>query len=303
MIPAYKASGDVPTCPVITQPDKGSDNKKVIVLVPGNPGFKAFYDEFASEVYDNLGQKIPIIQTGHLGQERLSRHYDSNLPPIEGNEHLYNLDAQVKHKIDIIKSTVPEDRDLFIIGHSIGSWMILEMLKDAEIRRRTQKCFLLFPTFERMAESPNGRKFCQHNSYIAPILVLLTKLFCLAPRFFRNFLVYIYLSILSLDVKLLPIVRRFIHPEVVERSLVLAREEMTRVREVDTQVIENNKGILKFYYGTTDGWVPVSYYEDLCVKIPGIDAELDNEEIAHAFVLKSSKVMALKVSGWIKDLM
>uniref|UniRef100_A0A1B0CG66 Lipid droplet-associated hydrolase n=2 Tax=Lutzomyia longipalpis TaxID=7200 RepID=A0A1B0CG66_LUTLO len=280
----------------------GGDKKKVIVIIPGNPGYKAFYDEFALELYNTLDKEIPIIQTGHLGQERLCRHYDRNLPPLNDNKQLYGLDNQVKHKIDIIKNAVPENHEIFLVGHSIGSWMILEMLKNTEIRKQTKKCFLLFPTIERMAESPNGQIFCRYNALFAPLLIFLTKLFCLAPRFLRNFIVSLYLYMSSLDGKLKIILRRFIHPEVVQRSLVLAQEEMIRVRDLDIRIIEENKSVLKLYYGTTDGWVPVQYYEEICQKIPEIDAELDSDNIEHAFVLKSSKVMAQKTSLWIKNL-
>lgn len=60
---------------------------------------------------------------------------------------------------EFIKKYVPEDAKLHLIGHSIGSWMVLNILKDNFISKRVTKCYLLFPTIEHMAKTRNGRFF------------------------------------------------------------------------------------------------------------------------------------------------
>lgn len=60
-------------------------------------------------------------------------------------------------QVAFIKQYVPKDAKLHLVGHSIGSWCILQLLKDQEIAKQVVRCYLLFPTIERMAETPNGK--------------------------------------------------------------------------------------------------------------------------------------------------
>lgn len=79
----------------------------------------------------------------------------------------------------------------------------------------------------------------------------------------------------------------------------MANDEMKRVCEADYDHIEQNKNILKFYYGATDGWTPVKYCQQLKEKVPNIDAQIDIYQFSHAFVLRSSIEMGKLVGGWI----
>lgn len=65
------------------------------------------------------------------------------------------------HKLHFINNYVPNDVELHLIGHSIGAKICLELLsrlasESGENRRAS--AYLLFPTLERMAETPNGRR-------------------------------------------------------------------------------------------------------------------------------------------------
>ena len=56
---------------------------------------------------------------------------------------------------------------------------------------------------------------------------------------------------------------------------------------------------LTFYFGTTDEWCPLEYYENLKRLVPETKAYVCNYGIQHAFVLQSSRLMANLVSQWI----
>lgn len=69
------------------------------------------------------------------------------------------MDIILCWQVEFIKRYVPEDAHLHIIGHSIGAWCVLNLLKNKDIEKRIQKCYLLFPTIEYMAETRNGIVF------------------------------------------------------------------------------------------------------------------------------------------------
>jgi len=68
-----------------------------------------------------------------------------------------------------------------------------------------------------------------------------------------------------------------------------------------SQVIEQNLKKLIFYYGATDHWAPVSYYEDMKKKFPEGEIYLCERKFKHAFVLESSEEVAEMVAPWIQD--
>lgn len=79
----------------------------------------------------------------------------------------------------------------------------------------------------------------------------------------------------------------------------MADQEMVRVREIDIDIIARNKHRIKIYYGAIDGWTPLTYYNQLKERIPDVDASVDDRQINHAFVLRSSVEMGIIVAEWI----
>ena len=68
-----------------------------------------------------------------------------------------------------------------------------------------------------------------------------------------------------------------------------------------SQVIEQNLNKLIFYYGASDHWAPVSYYEDMKKKFPDGEIYLYQRTFKHAFVLESSEEVAKVVAPWIRN--
>ena len=66
-------------------------------------------------------------------------------------------------------------------------------------------------------------------------------------------------------------------------------------------MIEQNLKKLIFYYGATDHWAPVSYYEDMKNKFPRGEIYLCERKFQHAFVLESSEAVAEMVASWIQE--
>ncbi|KAG8321691.1 hypothetical protein J6590_042288 [Homalodisca vitripennis] len=70
---------------------------------------------------------------------------------------LYTTSAQAAHKAAFLQQYLPANRKLYLIGHSLGAKLVSELLRNELIARHTQKCYLLMPTLERIADTPNGR--------------------------------------------------------------------------------------------------------------------------------------------------
>jgi len=55
------------------------------------------------------------------------------MPDPVTNPHLYDLNGQIEHKRAFIQHVVPKGPSIHFISHSIGSKIVLELLKDKEV--------------------------------------------------------------------------------------------------------------------------------------------------------------------------
>ena len=58
---------------------------------------------------------------------------------------------------------------------------------------------------------------------------------------------------------------------------------------------------LVFYYGATDHWCPVQYYDEIKKDFPSGDIRLCRNGFRHAFVLDTGKDVAGMVIEWLSD--
>ena len=84
---------------------------------------------------------------------------------------MYGLNGQVNHKMAFLEEFLPASCKISFIGHSIGCRIILELMKELSLSYNqnekslqtikqtlsVHKSYLLFPTIERMKQTPAGR--------------------------------------------------------------------------------------------------------------------------------------------------
>ncbi|XP_071439110.1 lipid droplet-associated hydrolase [Hetaerina americana] len=274
-----------------------STKDEIVLVIPGNPGVAEFYVDFCKKLHHKL--KKPVWVISHAGHEIIPHHMKP-APHLKGNKCLYDVAGQVKHKRDFICKYIPANVKISLVGHSIGCKMILDLLKDDIISNRVNKGILLFPTVERLAESPNGKLFTAIDKYFHLILVFLMALLKYMPYFIKFPLVKGYSLLTKIPLKFADTICRLVHPAVLEKVYFMARDEMKTVKSLDRDLINKNISKLNFYYGTTDRWCPVKYYHDIKCEIPKVKAELCKIGYRHAFVLNDPTEMAYIVADWIE---
>ncbi|ENN70624.1 lipid droplet-associated hydrolase isoform X2 [Dendroctonus ponderosae] len=271
--------------------------KELIILIPGNPGVVGFYKQFANSLYEKTD--IPVWCLSHAGHN-LAENSITKLPNFTEHRNLYGLKGQVKHKVDFLEKYLPHDAKVYLIGHSIGSYMALEVLNYPGINSKIIKTYLLFPTIERMAVTKNG-KFL--NTFVRPLVWLLlfcSWIFTVLPNFLANFLLYIYMIISNVPCQSqMGNIKELLKPGVLRRVFFLAFEEMDQVLERNDKILHDNIDKVKLYYGKTDGWAPEEFYGKIKQDLPNVDAELTN--ICHTFVFNHSVDVAATVCKWIKS--
>ncbi|XP_029657861.1 lipid droplet-associated hydrolase-like [Octopus sinensis] len=283
--------GSPPATSSMDPVDSPSDNLMFLVI-PGNPGVVGYYEKFMATLYQKSNQKIPVWGISHTGH--VSR-------PSEGSHNgVYSLQDQIEHKLAFLHHHIPKNVSLILIGHSIGCYMILNMLKKTS-HNNILRCFFLFPTIERMSSSPQGKVVTPFLKLFRWILLLFVYFMSFLPLkskqrilcwYFKDEVKYprcIYASSLNLfDVSC------------VNNMISMASQEMDMVKELDSCTISKNLHKICFYYGRKDRWCPLNYCDDMKKHFPKANIRVCQEGFEHAFVITDSERMADITWEWMQ---
>ena len=186
--------------------------------------------------------------------------------------------------------------------------MILKMLSDDtdnslvqfDSRRDVTKCYLLFPTIERLAQTPNGQFFTPLLKYFRWIIPLITLPLIFLPYSVKQFLVQRYFGDGQIPKCAVEATVKLLTPSSCRNCIHLANIEMHSVCKLDIETVSKNIERLCFYYGTDDAWCPTEYHHAMKCLFPSGEIHLCSRRIQHAFVLKNSKEMACIMSDCLR---
>lgn len=267
-----------------------------VVVVPGSPGMGHLYVPFVRKLHELCNRRVNLSVVSHAG------HSPGNFRERDScSRRWYNLQDQISHKMAYLQSQFQPESPLILIGHSIGCHMILQMLKDID-PGRIQKVILLFPTIERMHESSSGRRLAPFFSWLIPLLLFLTFLCFLVPRFVTR--IYLRMRFMYCPPKhqayMIEGAMNIVNVKSVYNILTMANEELDVVRELDASTIVKFGSKMHVYYGVRDHWVP----DDTCCnfrdKFPHVHVEQCEHNHEHAFILKNSDDMAEHVYSYLQ---
>ncbi|KAM4694716.1 lipid droplet-associated hydrolase [Discoglossus pictus] len=275
--------------------------KVLFLIIPGNPGLVGFYRTFMHSLYNGLDQKYPVWALSHAGHCAPPRGMDMSHATEDNQiEDIFGLSGQIQHKLSFLKKNVPADTQLVLIGHSIGCYIILEMMKQAK-HLKVLQAVLLFPTIERMAQSPQGKVMTPFLCSLRYIVYMPLYLLSFLPECAKTSMVrFVMWGIKSVDEASMAAALELFRMDCTANAMYMGSQEMVNVKDRDNNTIKENLNKLIFYYGATDNWCPVQYYEDIRKEFPEGNIWLCEKGIRHAFVLDSSKEVASMTVQWLK---
>lgn len=278
-----------------------SAHKVLFLIIPGNPGVVGFYRTFMQTLHSACGGRYPVWAVSHAGHCAPPASMDMIEDASAAAEHdVFGLNGQIEHKLAFIRKHVPRETSLVLLGHSIGCYIILEMMKrNPELS--VLKAVMLFPTIERMAQTPQGKVMTPvlcHMRYMAYLPLFLLSLL---PDTLKVSLIKLVLGgIRSLDLAVLQPTLGLLSGDCAANAMYMGGEEMRKVLKRDNTTIKKNLEKLIFYYGATDHWCPVQYYHDIKQEFPHGDFRLCENGFRHAFVLDAGREVAEMVFDWLR---
>jgi len=97
---------------------------------------------------------------------------------------------------------------------------------------------------------------------------------------------------------------KFLNPNFLNNVLVMAKDELETVLDLDTQAIRNMVGKLYLYHGEEDGWSPLKFRDNLLKEVPELkpNARIDSNDIPHAFVEFDGEQVGEIIGDWMKEI-
>ncbi|KNE61777.1 hypothetical protein AMAG_06575 [Allomyces macrogynus ATCC 38327] len=290
----YLTISGKPTETLVWKADDRFDAREVLVMIPGNPGCVEYYHEFLQTVYESAPKPLDIYAVEHLNH---TLHAYTT-------PHLYTLDDQVRHKLhflDEIMRLYPRTTRVHLMGHSVGSYICLQLLRIRGERLAREmhlgRVMLLFPTITHIKNTPNG-VWISHLTRWLPrtIAGLAAGALGSLPQSWLLPLVRLCTGQTESHAQ---ITARLIHSSVALNALYMANHEMDKILQLDLPTIDRWLPHLTFYYGTTDQWVPLHMWHEVSEWWPNGDIHLCEKELPHAFVLGHGQAMGEIVAGWL----
>ena len=269
-------------------------NDSLLFIVPGSPGMGHFYVPFATRLFQLGGGAYDVSVVSHAGHSPgVYKH-----PASQGSEEgasardWFSLEDQISHKLAFLQERAREKRTLYLVGHSIGCYIILKMLKQLA-PSRVGKIFFLFPTIEKMAATPNGVSlrplFTTYRSTFTGTVWLLGSIpefikFRVLRQWFSSsppeHVDYMCRAVMNID------------SCSIYNILSMAEQEVKEVDDLPVDTIGEVIDKTVFYYGVGDKWNCEKMYEEMAERFPGKDINVCKCGYSHSFVIDSSLPMA-----------
>uniref|UniRef100_A0A3Q1E948 Lipid droplet-associated hydrolase n=1 Tax=Acanthochromis polyacanthus TaxID=80966 RepID=A0A3Q1E948_9TELE len=174
-----------------------SGHKVLFLIIPGNPGVVGFYKTFMQTLHMMFGYQYPVWAASHAGHCVPPTSMDMVDDTYSAEEDdVFGLNGQIEHKLAFLRTHVPRETSLVLVGHSIGCYIILEMMKrNPELK--VLKAVMLFPTIERMAQTPQGKVMTPVLCYMRYVAYLPLFLVSLLPDTIKAGLIKLVLGGIS----------------------------------------------------------------------------------------------------------
>lgn len=246
-----------------------------VVFIPGNPGVVSFYQEFVERVYEMLQGRASITAIGHIGHT------------MKNWEHgkLFSLQDQIDHKVDFIKQEIQTtDIPLLLVGHSIGSYISLEVFR--RTAEQVKYCIGLYPFLSLNKDSLSQRLIGKIAASQVLSMVLSSVVGALGffPSDFTRFIVRRSLGKSWTATAVGAVCSHLLQYHTMRNVLYMAKKEFEKLSEVpDWNFIRGKQDQVAFLFGIDDHWGPISMYEEILKEVPEVPLAIEREGHTHGF--------------------
>lgn len=261
-----------------------------LVVLPGNPGIVEPYAAYVSALVRASGGAVAgglvLGHSGHSSATATRAH-----PP-------WTLAQQLAHKRDALLTLLAAEPGarLVLAGHSVGAWMVVELLREPAIRRAVLRCLLLFPTLSHIGESRNGVRLAPVFRHLRGAAWLLMAGIAALPSSLLTLALRVLAS--PQDDAALASLRPVVHPDAIVSAFTMAMHEMDEIGALDEAHVGAHAHLLAAYFAAEDDWVSTTDAAAMAARFPAATVVSCAEGHRHAFVLSSDGAARMGELSW-----
>uniref|UniRef100_M4BEM6 Lipid droplet-associated serine hydrolase n=1 Tax=Hyaloperonospora arabidopsidis (strain Emoy2) TaxID=559515 RepID=M4BEM6_HYAAE len=267
-------------------------HKTLVLVIPGNPGVSFYYLPLMQELIRKHGRRHEVRCLSHVG----------HFMPHKNKEQAFTLQEQLEYKAAYLQQRLRDEPtlQLVLIGHSIGSYFLLDMAK--RFRQHIAKLVFMQPTIMHMALSRKGRQMMPlFNNYERGVALVAAAEFIM-PLSLRRWIVRRVLGDKTSEPLQLASLS-LVNASVMRNVLKMAANEMEEVTELDGDLLAKIEEKVLFVYSTVDEWVPAEFVQEYQLRFPNAQHRVVPQ--AHAFMMEvnGTRDMAAHISHWISEVL
>ncbi|CAN6719587.1 unnamed protein product [Malus baccata var. baccata] len=273
-----------------------ADNPTLHVLViPGNPGIVLFYKDFVESLYELLGGAASVTAVGHISHTKKNWEHG----------RLFSLQEQIDHKMDFIKQELQNNEvPILLVGHSIGSYISLEMFKRSP--EKVTFCVGLYPflALNRQSIQQSFIRKLAASRIISVVLSLIVALLGLFPIRLLRLIVTTFLGKLWSATAVEATCSHLVKYHTMRNVLFMAMTEFRKLSETpDWAFMREKQHKMAFLFGVDDHWGPLQMFEEISKQVPDAVLSIEREGHTHAFCCTEAGSMwvAEHVAGLIQN--
>ncbi|XP_024539584.1 lipid droplet-associated hydrolase isoform X1 [Selaginella moellendorffii] len=247
-----------------------------IVFVPGNPGIVGFYKDYLAALSKHFEGAASITAIGHIAHT--AHDYE------KGKK--FSLQQQIDHKAGFLEERyINSDLPTVLVGHSIGAYIILELLK--RFPNKLQCVIGLHPFLKTNPDSLKQavlKAICE-SSLMRATVSSLAGLLGHSPAWISRRLVKAVVGRAWGPCAVDTTCKYLLRSSMVANFTYMGMTEFAKLKEeVDWDFLRENHRRVCFLFGIDDHWGPLSLLEQVHERVPGLKtAVVQSEDITHDF--------------------
>ncbi|KAA8518509.1 hypothetical protein F0562_015983 [Nyssa sinensis] len=246
-----------------------------VLFIPGNPGVVSFYTDFLESLYELLGGTASVTAIGHISHMEKDWEHGS----------LFSLQEQIDHKMNFIQSELQNfEIPIIVVGHSIGSYISIEMLRRAP--EKVIYCIGLYPFLAVNTESSTQSiiRRIAASPILCAALSSIVALLGLLPTHASRFLVTKSVGKSWSATAVEALCTHVLQYHTMRNVLFMAMTEFKKLSETpDWSFMRGNQNQIAFLFGIDDHWGPLQMFEEISKHVPGAALAIEREGHSHAF--------------------
>lgn len=312
-----------------------SGPKKLVLFIPGNPGMLGIYHDFLISLHktfncsstsrSDMDQDDTVIlaishnnfdhpdSVNYKTDERIEIE-TSDLNPVEKaiaeayNYDPHHIELQVLNKLIVLRRLIDFTKTKIVcVGHSIGCYIIIRILKDRLVSSSHEGSILIHPALENLATTDKGSECLRIFNYKLDYVLIIVAyaLEHLLPRQVKLMLVRWFCSddfVEQSSEIVLDSVMQIVRYKSLRALIQMAKSELVMIKDLNTRaLIKPHATKLRLIYAINDHWVHTDNRRVLQEEYP--DLYIEEQSKMHAFVMDPVTVndYAVKVGMYIRD--